>query len=389
MGELPLYKSKYVIHVIVLIAFALRAISYFYFSKEILPDSLEYLQSGRELWANGKTGANDMMPLYPLFISLSDYLFGWPLLDVVISSLTVYFVYGIADEIGKNHSISLLAGVLYAIWPMSIFYSGAILTESLFVFLFLGGFYAAYHKRLLWCCIFWVLSILTRPVFDLLYPILIVVFFYEEGWVKSLKSLAIYFFAFVIMLTPWWIHNYQKYGSFVKLNLGLGYVLYEGNHLQNHDGGPAPFSGKEPYDASETNPIKIDQKLKSAAVEIIKNDPMRFLKMAWKKFLRLWNPFPNHESYKGLFTALAVGIPALFIYVGSFIFMVKANRKTWILILPIILCVLYLTAVHMVTVASIRYRYPVEPLLLILACSGVGGMVKEKYFNHKSVLKPN
>ncbi|MBP7642999.1 MAG: hypothetical protein KA767_06640, partial [Saprospiraceae bacterium] len=127
MSELPLYKSKYFIHVIVLIAFAIRAISYFYFSKEILPDSLEYLQSGRELWANGKTGANDMMPLYPLFISLSDYLFGWPLLDVVISSLTVYFVYGIADEIGKNHSISLLAGVLYAIWPMSIFYSGAIL----------------------------------------------------------------------------------------------------------------------------------------------------------------------------------------------------------------------------------------------------------------------
>ncbi|MBK8632279.1 MAG: hypothetical protein IPN72_01440 [Saprospiraceae bacterium] len=59
------------------------------------------------------------------------------------------------------------------------------------------------------------------------------------------------------------------------------------------------------------------------------------------------------------------------------------------MILPIILCVLYLTAVHMVTVASIRYRYPVEPLLLILACIGVGGMVKEKYFNHKSVLKPN
>ncbi|HOY11731.1 MAG TPA: hypothetical protein PLY70_01270 [Saprospiraceae bacterium] len=389
MGELPFYKSKYVIHVIVLIALAIRAISYLYFSKEILPDSLEYLQSGQELWSNGKTGANDMMPLYPLFISLSDHLFGWPLLDVLISSLTVYFVYGIADEIGKNHTLSLIAALFYAFWPMSIFYSGAILTESLFVFLFLGGFYAAYRKQLLCSCIFWVLSLLTRPVFDLLYPILIVVFFYEEGWIKSLKSLAIYFFVFGLMLTPWWIHNYQKYGSFVKLNLGLGYVLYEGNHLQNHDGGPAPFSGKEPYDASETNPIKIDKKLKSAAVEIIKNDPIRFLKMAWKKFLRLWNPFPNHESYQGFFTALVVGIPAILIYVGSFIFMFKANRKIWFLILPIILCVLYLTALHMVTVASIRYRYPVEPLLLILACIGVGGMVKEKYFNHKSVLKPN
>ena len=38
-------------------------------------------------------------------------------------------------------------------------------------------------------------------------------------------------------MTPWWLHNYKAYGSFVRLTPGAGVALYAGNNPLNHSGG--------------------------------------------------------------------------------------------------------------------------------------------------------
>ena len=46
---------------------------------------------------------------------------------------------------------------------------------------------------------------------------------------------------------------------------------------------------------------------------------------------------------------------------------IAALRRRDAKLLPIVLFIGYLTAVHMITIGSLRYRFPMEPFLAILA----------------------
>jgi hypothetical protein len=52
-------------------------------------------------------------------------------------------------------------------------------------------------------------------------------------------------------------------------------------------------------------------------------------------------------------------------------------KKYWPKYLPFVLTIFYLTAIHMITVASVRYRYPLEPLLIIFASYGIQKTIKK------------
>ena len=58
-------------------------------------------------------------------------------------------------------------------------------------------------------------------------------------------------------MTPWWVHQYEKYGEFVRLNLGDGIVLFSGNNPANTTGGGVGrYSGKSDMDLSQFYNIK-------------------------------------------------------------------------------------------------------------------------------------
>ena len=47
------------------------------------------------------------------------------------------------------------------------------------------------------------------------------------------------------------------------------------------------------------------------------------------------------------------------------------RREMFRYFIPILGFVVYLSMIHMVTLASIRYRYPLEPLLIVIAAPSV------------------
>ena len=53
-------------------------------------------------------------------------------------------------------------------------------------------------------------------------------------------------------------------------------------------------------------------------------------------------------------------------------------RGLWRDTILIWLFVFYYTSLHMVTIGSLRYRLPLEPLLLALAAAGLSVLIKEK-----------
>ena len=217
-----------------------------------------------------------------------------------------------------------------------------------------------------------VLSILIRPTFDFLAPILIFVFaifVHRLGWARTTRNLLIYGFVYALLMAPWWMHNYSFYGQFVRLNLGDGTVWYAGNNPMNKSGGGIE-GGKNPdVDFSRfrqiDEPLERNEALKKEAFEFIKDNPERFVELAGLKFIRFWRLWPHTDQYQSpLIIAASLLSYGVFLLL-SVVFLAKegwARRRT---ILPVLLFMGYLTAVHMILIASVRYRLPVEPFIII------------------------
>jgi hypothetical protein len=108
-------------------------------------------------------------------------------------------------------------------------------------------------------------------------------------------------------------------------------------------------------------------------MDYIAAEPVGFIERAARKFCRFWNVVPNAEVYSGnvyrIVSVLSFG-PVLLLAA----FCVLLWRRTARTLVPIYLLIGYFTLVHMVTIASLRYRLPIEPFLIVMAAYPTGRM---------------
>ena len=367
---------------IAVMAFLIRLLVHAFIAVPEFSDAADYLKAGKLFWEKGHIYNYKVMPLYPAWRYASEFLFGGPFLDMVADALTCY-VLAIFTEKHFTSRWAWVTALCWAFYPFAVFYANTGMSESLFVLLMVNAIYFIYEKKLLTSAIFLVLAVLTRPVFDLLNPLLIFVCSYwiwKESFNKSLLNVGKYFLVYVLLMAPWWMHNADRYGAFVRTSLGDGQVLMEGSHPGNADGGPIAMELYLNDYADISDPILLNQAKKEDAIKYISQDPVRFGVLGVKKFFRFWNLVPNSVEFKApMYRILAILSFGPILLMG--IMFVLANRKTLRKTLPILLMVVYLTAIHMLTVASIRYRFPVEPFLLILAVSFLGQLLDRSFKN--------
>jgi 4-amino-4-deoxy-L-arabinose transferase-like glycosyltransferase len=318
---------------------------------------------------------NAIMPLYPLLIALAGEGWGQKLADLVLSLISVWLVYAITLRIYRDETIALIAGLFCAIWPHFAFFAAAGLTETLFITLVLAGFLCCYDRRYALASVFFVLAILTRPAIDYLAPIIIALFsiaIHRESLWNAAKRVATYFVVYVALMSPWWVHNYARYGEFVRLDLASGMVLYTGNNPLNTSGGGIT---KKDVDFSQfqkfNDPVQRSQALLNAAVKFIKADPGHFVAMMPVKFARLWRPWPYTDEYHSALVVLVSVISAAPTFILALIGLAMTLRSHFFRLLPCMAYVAYLTLVHVVTFGSVRYRVPLEPFVLIFAAAGL------------------
>lgn len=341
----------------------------------LLVDAGSYRDLARGLIEHGViAGGFYQMPLYPVMIALTGFGWGQLAADIALSVASVWLVYAIAVELFGDRLAALLAATAAACYPPLIFFAVVGLSESLFITMLLAAFLCWYRGWFTLGAVFAVLAILTRPIFDAMAPVLIIVFalaVHRLTVVQTVGRLLVYGMIYCVMMLPWWFNNYNVFGRFVRLAPNLGTVLYAGNNPLNASGGgnmgvdydPSAFAGI-------ADPLARDAALRDAALDYIKRDPIRFVKMAGLKFIRMWRFWPANEGYasvKVMLVSVLSFVPVLLLAgVGLF-----AARARWLRLSPILLFGLGLTAISMVLVGTIRYRLPVEPFLLILA--GLGG----------------
>jgi hypothetical protein len=361
---------------LVIIALMSRLIALLVFGVKVFPDSKNYIEAGDNLLQNGLIEAHHIMPLFPLITAFLNTNLNIILFNISLSLINVVLIYKISSLIFKNKNISVIAAFIWSIYPFSIFYSISALTETLFVSLVLGTFYFMYQKNTNIAFFLAVLSILLKPTLELFFPFFIIFFshfIYKNNFKNTSILLIKYLLIYLLVMSFWWIHQYNKYGELVRLNLGDGIVWYSGNNALNTSGGGVhdPLKGKDmemrQFYEAYSNPIDLNDALKVSAFNYIKSNPTHFFKMTTVKFLRFWRLWPYSSYFNSpfyVFISLTSYGVILFLSIFALRFF---NSKQVRLMLPIFFLFFYLTAIHMILIASIRYRFPLEPFLTIFA----------------------
>jgi 4-amino-4-deoxy-L-arabinose transferase-like glycosyltransferase len=317
------------------------------------------------VWLFGKTGA-----IIPVRFVQALLLIAQSALAAVIA----WRIFGAGKE-------ALIAATIVAIYPFFLFYQGLLLSEPLFDFLLLAAFAALYWWRdrglradytLVLACACFAIATLTKATLTMLPPFLFAVLVWASGArigrVGKVLLIATCFYS--ACLAPWWARNAAVLGTFVPFTTSSAHNLYLGNNPNSRDGGIDWSTNVDQafVAAVSAMPDELDRQraYSRAAIDYIKTNPVDFIGAAAIKFTRFWNPLPNATEFRGgiyaVIGALSYG-PILLLALWCAV----SQRAYWASLSPILLLVLYFTVLHAVVIASLRYRLPLESLLIVLA----------------------
>ena len=364
-------------HILVL-GFLARLFVFAVLPDQHFADARAYVDTGHALATTGFMSVTNYMPLYPLWTWVWGGAWGVKIGDILVSTAMIWLIWRLAALVTKDTAAALVAAAVSSVYPHFLFYAVSGLTESLYTSLLLSAFLCFYERRFAGASVLLVLTILVRPTLDLLAPLLIASFVLavHRGSARDAAyRIAQYACIYVVLMTPWWIDNYLHYGSFVRLDLGDGIVLYSGNNPINTSGGGV-VGGEKGSDAdmsafaSISDPVKKNAALEHAAWDFIKANPERFIALAGVKFVRFWRLWPYAGEYEKPWIIAASLLSYGLALSGSIVYLGLAGPRNLRVLVPVLLLATYLTVVHMATIGSIRYRFPLEPFIVICGTAG-------------------
>jgi hypothetical protein len=167
--------------------------------------------------------------------------------------------------------------------------------------------------------------------------------------------------------------------------------LYLGNNRNNTNAGIDWNHDIEPNVVAKFNALPDEltrqRAYNNAALDYIKQNPDAFIRAAAKKFMRFWNIVPNAGEFRsGLYAIISIASFGSILVLA----LIAAARqwRQWRVLAPLYLIIGYFTFVHVVTIASLRYRFPIEPLLIIMAAEPLAGVIAAARRNPSRVAEP-
>jgi|APSaa5957512535_1039671.scaffolds.fasta_scaffold09020_5 hypothetical protein len=217
------------------------------------PDTYDYIGSMKSIITAGVFEIDGRpvtlrTPGYPIFLLLGHLAGGVEIisifLQILISTLTLFYLYKLTIHITKKQMIAKIVCSLYLIEPLSlIFSSGLLLSETLLtLFVVLAVYYFLIFvdnyktKTIITSSIFFILALYVKPVVIFL-PIILSIYLLIGKF--SFKHISIFLIIFFIAFGAWSYRNYIATGSFkfstvsdVNISLNAISVLYY-KHVDN------------------------------------------------------------------------------------------------------------------------------------------------------------
>jgi hypothetical protein len=174
----------------------------------------------------------------------------------------------------------------------------------------------------------------------------------------------------VICLSPWAYRNYKVLGSAVWTRSTLGLELSVSNNdlataeeERNSSSRNFPHPGsqlKEREKLRQMGELAYAQARKKEALSWIHDHPARFCQLTMLRFIYWW--FPRMHRW---WQTIAEALMSVLAIAGLLNLFKKKHPSSWIFLAVLV----FYPAVYLVIEVGPRYRLPIEPVLLILACN--------------------
>lgn len=410
--------NQYWLIIIIVVAIALRVLVAFFMGDQVSDapgtfDQISYdMVAQRVLNGFGFTVATNWWPatlageptahwsyLYTLYLVGVYSLFGYhPLVARLIQAiLGGIFMPWLIYRLGCRYfsqRIGLVAAGLIAFYAYFVYYAGALMTETFYIVAILwtldlvGQLTAlASTNRLngLWLGLALTTAVLLRQIFLLFVPILYLwllwrSYHHQARSVRSmLLTLGMASAVLVLSIAPWTYRNYQAFeGQFVLLNTNAGFAFFWGNHPihgYNFDSllpatGPSSYQALIPSDLRELNEAALDRALLQRGLAFVQADPVRYVILSMSRLKDYFMFWPSSESglASNMSRLVSFGVLWPFMLYG---FIISLRPSLLFDALILYLFVLTYTIIHLLSWALIRYRLPVDAVLLLYASAAI------------------
>ncbi|MFA5644880.1 MAG: glycosyltransferase family 39 protein [Candidatus Ratteibacteria bacterium] len=314
-------------------------------------------------------------PLYPIFLLFMKRM-GLHLIHIrLVQAFIGAFIPVLIAIAGKkffSKKTGLIAGLICGIYPFFIYYTGFLLTEVCFILLTVIAVLSAINafEKKAWPHAFiagiWLgLAGLCRPTMEAFFPfIALYLFFSVKPWQDRIRKIGLLFAGFFLLLSPWVVRNWIHFHKLIPGTTMGGGVFWEGNNPYS-EGGPCSYFPEGIYEVPEEQRDAILYKMTFSHLQ---ENPKRALWLLQNKWKRFWNITPNAKEFdKGIYrivSTLSFGILLPFFLLGFLL--TFSNRQLRLIHILII----FFTLFHIIMLASIRYRIPIEPFIILLAVEG-------------------
>jgi hypothetical protein len=266
-----------------------------------------------------------------------------------------------------NFRGSLIAGAIIAVNPFLVFFTGLLLSETLFICLLTWATLQLLRRKFLIAAILFAAAAYVRPTALLLAPALCITTAIALRDKQAWRAIPVIVAVLVIALLPWAARNHHVLGRWIFTTTNGGVTLYDGFNPIADGSSNQRFLVEMPQLSLMTETQR-DDELKSLAQTWATNHFSELPMLTLKKIARLWSPLPLSADFgRPLYRIIAACYTIPFDVLAILALVLsRANPRTKLLLLtPAIV----LTFVHAASVGSLRYRIPAEPLLAVLICS--------------------
>ena len=321
---------------------------------------------------------------------------------IIVGILQPYLGFLIGRRV-FNQTVGLASAALTAIYGYFIYYAAALMTESFYIVAIMVSLYfavlltdlgaASDSKPGVGQVIKWGLAlgivlgiaVLLRQLFLLFIPFLFFWVLWRAGK-NQFGTLVVSGVVILLMMLPFTIFNYIRFNRFVLLNTNAGFAFFWGNHpiYGNHfepilTDNMGSYQDLIPENIRDLDEAALDQELLIRGVQFVLDDPIRYLRLSVSRIPPYFKFWPSSESslVSNIVRVGSFGILLPFILYGLVLSFIR--RKKPLTKQPLSLLYLYIavySAMHVLSWTLIRYRLPVDAILVIFAGFGIIDLIR-------------
>lgn len=306
-------------------------------------------------------------------------------LNCIFAGLTIFPIYGLARRTFGTH-VAVLACwiwiVLPSAWqiPIRMAWDSTLDALSFALILWATAAIRGERRLLRWAAygVLWALGALINASILSLAPFLFGWLLWElrKGALPWMKLLAVALLVCAIGVVPWTFRNYLVFGKFVPIRSNMGLVLWMGNHpgSEGFDTTLSPYGNMQQASLyKQMGEIAYMTAKKHEAVAIMKSHPTRTIRIALRNCWTFWFGVTDRQAnpWYGGSTFLSVDFIANAVVILLALVGISLALRSRISGAPLYLAVLVIfPLIYYVTRPALRFRFAIEPMLVVLAAYG-------------------